>query len=178
MPSGSRDKGKISTPSWLDAPATSGAGKGASPKRPSGPDVWALVQRFMAMRQVRLGIAAAVAVVIAAGSYSWFFGDGASCRRPAARKQAVTLLLDARDPVTGDPLGDRFDRSAFRCAELPDADGVAGVLVETLDGSDPLTWYFDRAGKPHNVNQLASSWTPDFPAAPRLTTEQLATVRE
>ena len=130
------------------------------------------------LRHVRKGAWAAVGVALIATVVAVMYGPPTSCRRGKARREAVTLLVETRDKVTGEPLSDRFPRGDFRCASLPKSSGITGILVEAKDGDDPVTWYFDVAGKPHNVNQLAWAWTPAFPEAPRITTEQLAAVRE
>lgn len=150
------------------------AGPPSAPKK-SLPPLNAPISR---LKHVRKGAWAAVGMALIVTVLAVMYGPSTSCRRSKARRDAVTLLVDTRDKLTGEPLADRFPRGDFRCANLPKASGIAGILVEARDGQDPVTWYFDGAGKPHNVNQLAWAWTPAFPEAPRITTEQLAAVRE
>lgn len=147
----------------------------APPPKPKLPPLTAPLSR---LRHVRKGAWAAVGVALIATVVAVMYGPSTSCRRGKERRDAVTMLVETRDKVTGEPLSERFPRGDFRCANLPRNSGVAGILVEAKDGEDPVTWYFDAAGKPHNVNQLAWAWTPAFPEAPRISTEQLAAVRE
>lgn len=136
------------------------------------------IKRLISIRHVRLGLMAAVAVAIGAGGWAVILGPAHGCKRTAARKAAVRLLTELTDPVSGDPLSRRFPRGDFRCGDLnPATSNVAGIIVEARDGSDPVTWYFDASGTPHNVNQLAAAWTPKFEPAPRLSPDQLAVVR-
>ena len=136
-------------------------------------------RRVLGMRHVRLGLTAAILAIVGFGGWSYFYGPATNCRRTPERRAAVKLLVETKDPVTSDPLSERFDRGDFRCATLAATEWApGGVLVESHDGEDPVTWFFDEEGTPYNVNQLAAAWTPDFAASPRITTEQLAAVRE
>lgn len=150
------------------------ASAAAPPKKALTP----LTTPLSRLRHVRKGAWAVVGVAVLATVAAVMYGPSTSCWRSKARRDAVTLLVETRDKVTGEPLSGRFPRGDFRCAVLPRGSELTGILVEARDGEDPVTWYFDAAGKPHNVNQLAWAWTPAFPEAPRLTTEQLAAVRE
>jgi hypothetical protein len=150
----------------------------AAPAPPPKAKIPALSAPLSRMRHVRKGAWAAVGAAIVATIVAVTFGAPTSCWRSKARRDAVNLLVETRDKVTGDPLSERFPKGDFRCANLSKGSGILGILVEAKDGEDPVTWYFDEGGKPHNVNQLAWAWTPAFPEAPRLTTEQLAAVRE
>ena len=150
----------------------------AAPAPPPKAKIPQLNTQISRLRHVRKGAWAAVGIAIVVTVVAVMYGAPNSCRRSKARRAAVTLLVETRDKVTGEPLSERFPRGDFRCANLPKGSEIAGILIEAKDGEDPVTWYFDQAGKPHNVNQLAWAWTPAFPEAPRITTEQLAAVRE
>ena len=169
---GSQGRGPQQQPYMRPARAPSAA---PPPKKSPLPPLTAPLSR---LRHLRKGAWAAVGVALIATVAAVMYGPPTSCRRGAARRAAVALLVETRDKVTGEPLSERFPRGDFRCANLPKASGITGILVEAKDGEDPVTWYFDAAGKPHNVNQLAWAWTPAFPEAPRISTEQLAAVRE
>ncbi len=189
---GSQGKRKeIKTPAWLDssgntppsrpymAPSRYSGGTAAKGTSRPADDALAMARRLFSIRYVRLGLIAVVVATLGLGSWSYFYGPPTSCRRSAARKSAVKVLVETQDAVTGDPLSERFARGDFRCANLAATDfAPGGVLVETHDGEDPVTWFFDESGKAYNVNQLAAAWTPAFPASPRITTEQLAVLRD
>lgn len=181
----------IKTPPWLDSsgntppsrPHMAPSRYSGGTNRKSNPDPKAMalgyVRRVLGMRHLKRGLTAAVVLIVGFGAWSYFLGPATNCRRSAERRAAVRMLIESRDPVTKEPLSERFDRGEFRCATLAATElAPGGVLVEALDGEDPVTWFFDEQGKAYNVNQLAAAWTPDFPASPRITTEQLAAVRD
>lgn len=189
-PGSQAQKSGIKTPAWLDstgntpapqmAPSRYSGGTGRRSSPPSGDgDVMAVVRRLLGARRIRTGLAAVLVGFIGLGVWSYFFGPATNCRRSPERRSAVTHLVETTDAVTGDPLSQRFARGDFRCATLAATElAPGGVLVEAYDGDDPVTWFFDEQGEPYNVNQLAAAWTPAFPASPRITTEQLALVRD
>ena len=101
--------------------------------------------------------------------------DGAftGCGANDARERAVTAIVEHRDKSTGEPLGDRFDKERFTCAETAKP---KGVLVAWRDSTEAIIWFVDQRGVPMNVNLLSQAWTPDLPPGPAFTPEQIRRV--
>ena len=113
------------------------------------------------------GLALAAAAVV-------FLRPRTGCRETPVREQALAVLLEWKDPVTGQPLGEQFAGSRFNGSE---SISPAGVLVATVDSAQPpIIWWVDEQRRLHNVNLLAAAYTPQLPGAPAFEKSQLRSV--
>lgn len=147
---------------WTPPAAAGGAGEAgrlaaAAPPAPARPP-------RLHRAAVVVGIIGALAAV-GGGIFALTYRSPTDCRASAARQGAARTVGAQRDAVGQQPLSRRFDERAFRCIETT---APAGVLVAARDGGEPVVWFVDSTGVPHNVNLLAQAWTPGLSAAPVL----------
>ncbi|GAC1696747.1 MAG: hypothetical protein NVS9B3_14620 [Gemmatimonadaceae bacterium] len=184
----------IPTPSWLkDA---SGASRGSPPRgkpargapasaatRPAfpaktnaaaPPRTLSAEERALKERLRRGGIIGGSAVgglVLAVVLWSAFYRGPTDCRKGAARRAAVELLLTKGDPITGLTVGSRYRASDFTCSDVVHP---PGVLISAHEGTGGvMVWFADPRGDVLNVNLLAKAWTPRLDVAPEIAKEVL-----